>query len=85
MHNTNSQLDPQSSTCSFAHMLPEEHAEYQQYLDAQQAQFDADGDRESPELLAREDQHMLNSDAPADEGHMYPDDGDYDPSGDGDF
>lgn len=81
MQNTNSALDPQTSTYSFAHMSPEEHAEYQQYIDEQRAQFDSDC--ESPELLAAEERQMaLDSDVPADEGHIYPDDGDYDPSGD---
>jgi hypothetical protein len=32
MQNTNSNLDPQNETYSFAQFTPEEHAEYQQYL-----------------------------------------------------
>jgi hypothetical protein len=32
MQNTNSNLDPQSETYSFAQFTPEEHEEYQQWL-----------------------------------------------------
>ena len=73
MQNTNSSLDPQSPIYTFAQFSTEEHEEYQRYLDAQQARV---------ELTPPPQEIYINDDAPADEGHMYPDDGDYDASGD---